>query len=72
MTKYVDALEATKEDVESYSSFMNLVWFQNGFCQWDTTAGSCSITQSEESRLDRKSTRLNSSHASKSRMPSSA
>jgi hypothetical protein len=23
--KYVDALEATKKDVESYSSFMNLV-----------------------------------------------
>ena len=52
MTKYVDALEATKEDVESYSSFMNLVWFQDGFYQWDTTAGSCSITQSEESRFD--------------------
>ena len=52
MTNYVDALEATKEDVESYSSFMNLVWFQNGFCQWDTTAGSFSITQSEESGFD--------------------
>jgi hypothetical protein len=41
-----------KQDVESYSSFMNLVWFQDGFCQWDTTACSCSITQSEESRFD--------------------
>src|SRR3989337_3396557 len=41
-----------KQDVESYSSFMNLVWFQDGFCQWDTSAGSCSITQSEESRFD--------------------
>ena len=38
--------------VEPYSSFMNLVWFQDGFCQWDTTASSCSITQSEESRFD--------------------
>jgi len=31
---------------------MNLVWFQDGFCQWDTTAGSFSITQSEESRFN--------------------
>ena len=52
MTKYVDALEATKEDVESYSSFMNLVWFQDGFCQLDTTAGSLPTTQSKESMFD--------------------
>jgi hypothetical protein len=50
--KYVAAFKRDKEDVESYSSFMNLVWFQDGFCQWDTTAGSCSITQSEVSRFD--------------------
>src|SRR3989337_2835532 len=41
-----------KQDVESYSSFMNLVWFQEGFGQWDTIADSCSIAQSEESRFD--------------------
>src|SRR3989337_3514736 len=41
-----------KQDAESYSSFMNLVWFQEGFGQWDTTTGSCSITQSEESKFD--------------------
>ena len=35
------------KDVESYSSFMNLVWFQEGFGQCDTIADSCSITQSE-------------------------
>ena len=35
--------------VESYSSFMNLVWFQEGFSKWDTIADSYSITQSEES-----------------------
>jgi hypothetical protein len=37
---------------ESYSSFMNLVWFQEGFGQWDTIADRCSIAQSEESRFD--------------------
>ena len=52
MAKYVDALEVTKKMLISYSSFMNLVWFQDGFCQWDTTAGSLSLTQSEESRFD--------------------
>jgi hypothetical protein len=41
-----------KENVESCSSFMNLVWFQEGFGQWDTIADSCSIAQSEESRFD--------------------
>ena len=40
------------KEFESYSSFMNLVWFQEGFGQWDTIAGSCSITQSKESRFD--------------------
>ena len=50
--KYVAAFKRDKKDVESYSSFMNLVWFQDGFCRWDTTAGSCSITQSEESRFN--------------------
>ena len=40
------------KDVESYCSFMNLVWFQEGFGQWDTIADSCSITQSEESGFD--------------------
>ena len=40
------------QDVESYSSFMNLVWFQEGFGQWDTITDSCSITQTEESDFD--------------------
>ena len=38
--------------VESYSSFMNLVWFQEDFGQWNTIVDSCSIAQSEESRFD--------------------
>ena len=41
-----------EEDVESYSSFMNLVWFQDGFGQRNTIVDSCSIAQSEESRFD--------------------
>ena len=34
--------------------------------------GICGYSETEETKVDRKSTRLNSSHASKSRMPSSA
>ena len=48
MTKYVDALEATNKML----NHINLVWFQEGFGQWDTIADNCSITQSEESGFD--------------------
>jgi Na+/melibiose symporter-like transporter len=42
------------------------------YVEWKTGVRSEGITQSVDGLLDRKSTRLNSSHTSKSRMPSSA
>ena len=35
----------------SNSSFMNLVWFQEELCQWNTIVNSNSIAQSKESKV---------------------
>jgi hypothetical protein len=45
-------LRSDKEGVDSNSSFMNLVWLQDGFGQWTAFVDSGSIAQSEESRFD--------------------
>ena len=39
------------EDDGSNSSFMNLVWFQEELCQWNTIVNSNSIAQYKESKV---------------------
>ena len=56
------------ERCEAMRNFANKIWNASRFLMMNLTIDKCELPE----KLDRKSTRLNSSHRSQSRMPSSA